>query len=169
MYNRLNHSLLFRGLLEGTFTFTCQQTSRKRGPSWTHLGSETRYNSLDKFAHNDSILKRCFKKVLWVRYVLFRRTEYSQRYQPSHRLLFGIHSAECWTLSKHAFQNRTSLFPHQCMQLTSAILQEKTCYRTTDWWSPLSANRELTSAAYLKPVWDRCTVVENHAVHQLQS
>lgn len=48
--------------------------------STAHLGREARYEALRELAQDDTILQRCFQKVLRVRYVLFGRAEHSQRY-----------------------------------------------------------------------------------------
>lgn len=48
--------------------------------STAHLGREARNEALRELAQDDTILQRCFQKVLRVRYVLFGRAEHSQRY-----------------------------------------------------------------------------------------
>lgn len=45
--------------------------------STTHLRSESRYEPLRELTQDDTILQRCFQKLLWVCYVLFRRAEHS--------------------------------------------------------------------------------------------
>lgn len=74
------------------------QTRTDRLSIWSiipagHLRSETGYEALRQLAQNDPILQRSFQKLLRVRYVLLRRAEDAQRYQPGYGLLLWIHGS----------------------------------------------------------------------------
>lgn len=58
-----------------------------------HLRSKTGYKALRQLAQNDPILQRSFQKLLRVRYVLLRRAEDAQRYQPGYGLFLWIHGS----------------------------------------------------------------------------